>query len=454
MKPFALPDAAFFWLEGRQQPMHVGGLQLYSPAADVRRGAAARLMEAFRQFDQPVPPYNQRPVFRLGHWFWEEDNEFDLDYHLRHSVLPKPGRIRELLGLVSRLHGSLMDRTRPMWEVHVIEGLRDGRVALYVKIHHALFDGVGAMRAMQACLSTDPAQIKPAFWALPLGRRDSDGSSAGSDAADPIAGLLAQLRGGARVVPGILRGLWETLRARTDDADATPFQAPPTMFNVPISGSRRFAAQSYSLARMKDIGKSHGATLNDMALAVCAGALRQYLLAHQALPEPPLIAMVPVSVRAAGAEGGNHIATVLVNLATDIADPVTRLKRIMQSTLRAKEKMAKMTRVEQIAYAATLMAPLQLTTMTRLDRIHPLFNLVISNVPGPRVPLYLQGQHLDEMYPLSIPLAGQALNITLTSYCDQLGVGFTACRRAVPGMQRLLDYTEQSLAELERPSRR
>jgi diacylglycerol O-acyltransferase len=223
------------------------------------------------------------------------------------------------------------------------------------------------------------------------------------------------------------------------------------MFNVRISSSRRFAAQSFSLARIKKVGKAAGATVNDVALAMCAGALREYLVTHNALPGQPLIAMVPVSVRAAdGPEGGNQVAVILANLATQVEDAGQRLETIVASTRRAKERMAQMNRVEQMAYAAAALSPMAVTSLLGLDRFRPAFNLVISNVPGPTKPLYWNGARLDESYPVSIPIDGQAINITLTSYCDQVAFGYTACRRSVPGMQRLLDFTENALAELEK----
>ncbi len=440
----------FLLMENRRQPMHVAGLQLYTPPKDADSGFVSELVESMRAHQTPQPPYNQRVVLR-GSWFWKEDEQFDVEHHLRHLSLPKPGRIRELLAMTSRLHGSLMDRSRPLWETNVIEGLDDGRFAIFSKVHHALFDGVAATREARKSLSEDPSERgMPPPWARQRGPRrttDDDISNPGG----PLRMLRNSLGAGYRVVPGAIAGLKELLRSsRSDLTDATPYQAPPTMFNVRISSSRRFAAQSYSLARIKKVGKAFGATINDIALAMCAGALRQYLQAHNALPDQPLIAMVPVSIRAADApEGGNQVAVILANLATQIADPAERIKTIIASTQRAKERASQMTGLEQMAFAAAALGPMAITSQLGLDRIRPAFNLVISNVPGPTKPLYWNGAKLDESYPVSIPIDGQALNITLTSYCDQVAFGFTACRRSVPSMQRLLDFTEASLAELE-----
>ncbi|MDE0856385.1 MAG: wax ester/triacylglycerol synthase family O-acyltransferase [Nevskia sp.] len=449
MKPLSPMDAMFLWMEHRRQPMHVAGLQLYTPPPDAGPDFIQELVEAFRQHTEAQPPFNLRPVFKLGHWFWEEDEEFELDYHLRHSALPRPGRIRELLALVSRLHGSLMDRSRPLWELNIIEGLADGRVAVYVKVHHAMFDGVAATRMLQSSLSEDPQERKPPVWAQSPRRRGTKAEVA------PVARKLLQplfdaVRLGNDIAPGIGSGLWEIVRSsQSYPADAQPFHAPATFFNVKFSGSRRFAAQSYSIERLKKLGKRNGATLNDVSLAICAGALRKYLLAHDALPDKPLIAMVPVSTRAEGQEGGNQVSMILANLATHVDDPAQRLRLIMQSTSQGKDRIGRMSKLQQMAHAAAMATPLGATMLTGQAGRRPIFNVVISNVPGPKKPLYMNGFHLDETYPISIPFDYAALNITLNGCCDHLGFGYTACRRSVPALQRMLDYTDEALRELE-----
>ncbi len=451
MKSLSLQDSAFLWIEGRRQPMHVGGLHLYTPPEDAGPDFVTELVEQSRSYAQAVEPYNLRPVFRMGRWQWAEDDHFDLDHHFRHSSLPRPGRIRELLSLVSRLHGTLMDRSHPMWEMHIIEGLEDGRIAVYGKLHHALFDGVAAMRATMNGLSEDPALRGDApFWAKERPPRAPRILSPVEDA-NPLVMMANSLRESSGIVPGVARGIWDIVRpSKSDPTDITPFQAPPTMFNVKISSPRRFAAQSYDLARIKAVGKASGATLNDVVLAMCAGALREYLISQNALPDEPLISMVPVSVRSAdNPDAGNQVSIILANLATQIADPGKRLETIVASTKHAKEKLGQMSRVEQLSYAAAISSPMPVASFLGIDKVRPIFNLVISNVPGPTKPLYWNGARMDEMYPVSIPVDGQALNITLTSYIDRICFGYTACRRTVPGMQRLLDYTEQALADLE-----
>ncbi len=449
MKPLSPTDVMFLWLEGRRQPMHVGGLQLYTPPEGAGDDFVGKLVESWREHTTAQRPFDQRPHFRVGHWFWEEDTDFELDYHLRHSALPRPGRIRELLSLVSRLHGTLMDRTRPLWEIHVIEGLADKRIALYAKVHHALLDGVAAMRMLQSVLSEDPREQRPPMWAQKRQRRIAEATDV-AEAPPPPSWMERALTAGAEIVPGVRSGLWEIVRASTDTgADAQPFHAPPTMFNVKISGSRRFAAQSFELDRVKAIGKKAGATINDVTLAICAGALRSYLIAQGSLPDRPLIAMVPVSVRSEGDEGGNQLAILLANLATHLEDPLARLRVVTESTTHAKDRLKAMSKLERMAHAGAMSAPMGASMLTGHAKRRPIYNVVISNVPGPRQPLYLDGMRLDESYPVSIPVDYLALNITITSYDGQLGFGYVACRRSVPALQRMLDFTADSLTELE-----
>jgi WS/DGAT/MGAT family acyltransferase len=266
-----------------------------------------------------------------------------------------------------------------------------------------------------------------------------------------VAGLLDVLKDGRESATGVARGLWDLVRpSGIDRADVTPFQAPPSILNPTITGARRVATQSWSLSRVKALARAASVTLNDIVLTICAGTLREYLLAQGQLPDEPLIAMVPVSLRSADAPSdGNQVGMMLVELATDAADPLERLRRIAASSRHAKDRMSRMTRAEQVAYMLTLGLPLPMSMATRTYHVRPPFNLVISNVPGPTQPLYWNGLRMDEIYPVSALFDGQALNISLTSYCDQLGFGFIGCRNALPHLQRMLDHTARSIAQLE-----
>jgi diacylglycerol O-acyltransferase len=448
MQALSPTDSAFLWMETRNQPMHVAGLNIYSPPPGAGPHFVGKLLADWGRHLSALPPFNQRPVLRMGLWYWEEDQEFELDYHLRHLALPHPGRIRELLAMISRLHGNLLDRNRPLWEAYVIEGLPQGRFATYTKIHHALVDGVTGARIMAESLARTADEDKPPVWAQAYSRHPTVRREA------PAQGLLQQLASAARagrdILPGVASGLWDIVRAgEPDSASALPFHAPPTPFNVEISGSRRFAAQSYSLARLKRIGEAAGATVNDVTLAICAGALRRYLEVQKALPRKPLIAMVPVSLHGETDAGGNQVSLLLANLATNLRDPLKRLQRIVQSTTEAKQRLKAMPRLQKMAHGITSISPMGAGMLTGTSKQRPGFNVVISNVPGPRHTLYLNGARLDEVYPVSIPTHYLALNITISGYGDNLGFGYIACRRSVPALQRMLDYTDEAILELE-----
>jgi diacylglycerol O-acyltransferase len=385
----------------------------------------------------------------MGLWYWEEDTNFELDYHLRHLALPRPARIRELLSTVSRLHGNLLDRNRPLWEIYVIEGLPHGRFAVYTKIHHALVDGVTGAKMMAKGLSRSSHDIKPPLWAQTFSNHPA--TRVKKTPPSFLQQLANVAKAGREILPGIGSGLWDIVRSSYDEsAAALPFQAPSTLFNVEISGSRRFASQSYSLSRLKAIGDASGATVNDVTLAICAGALREYLLQQHKLPKKPLIAMVPVSLHGETEQGGNQVSLLLANLATNVVDPLKRLRRIVASTSEAKERLTKMPRLQKLAHGVASISPFGVGMVTGTAQQYPLFNLVISNVPGPRDTLFVNGATLDEVYPVSIPTHYLALNITISGYGDQLGFGYIACRRSVPALQRMLDYTHNAISELEK----
>jgi diacylglycerol O-acyltransferase len=448
MKALSPTDASFLWMETRNQPMHVAGLNLYTPPKGAGPDFVSDLLQEWGQHLQALPPFNQRPVLRMGLWYWEEDPAFELDYHLRHVALPQPGRIRELLAMVSRVHTNLMDRSRPLWEAYVIEGLPGGRFATYIKIHHALIDGVSGARIMAEGLARTAKEQKPPLWAQSYSRHGSPKRKAENLGILQQIGKLVEV--GRELAPGIANGLWDMVRSPPQDsASALPFSAPPSMFNVEISGSRRFAAQSYALSRFKRIGTAAHATVNDVTLAICAGALRSYLQSHDALPDKPLVAMVPVSLHGETSEGGNQVSLLLANLATDVATPLERLARIVQSTSEAKGRLSDMSRLEKMAHGITSISPMGAGVVTGMAEKHPMFNVVISNVPGARDTLYLNGARLDEVYPVSIVTHYLGLNITISGYGDQLGFGFVACRKTVPGLQRMLDYTDAAILELE-----
>lgn len=475
MAPMPLNDSMFLLAERREQPMHVGGLQLFQlpPGADEDWLRTLYDSMIHARPDELAPLFRKRPhrpATSLGAWSWEEDPDVDLEHHLRHSALPRPGRVRELLALVSRLHGTLLDRHRPLWEAHLIEGLEGDRFAVYTKMHHSLMDGVSALRFLARTLSSDPdARDMP----MPFSVRLSRGSSAKSSSSGSTGGEAGGAAGGAEghgalgalvgVPVSALKTTYElaalgpiagraVLKAFVDQNSHLPALGPRTILNQPITGARRFAAQSWPIERVRAVADAAGVTINDALLAMCSGALRSYLAELDALPDEPLIAMTPVSLRQAGMDvEGNAVGALLCNLGTDQVDPADRLTTVHQSMNAGKATLKGMTPTQATVASAVAMSPMLLGQVPGLRKVaSPGYNLVISNIPGPQEALYWNGAALEGIYPMSIPTDGQALNITVTSYNGNLEFGLMGCRRTIPHLQRLLIHLEDSLAELEK----
>jgi diacylglycerol O-acyltransferase / wax synthase len=467
-------DLLFLLMEAREKPAHVGGLALFETPDEADEQYLYDMYRSCIDAEDPVRSLFRKRVNRPGltGTSWVRDEQFDLEYHVRHSALPEPGRIRELLTVVSRLHGSLLDRNRPLWEAHLIEGLKDGRFALYTKIHHALCDGVTAMRLLEASMSHDPDERgMPQPWARrPQGSVFDEPDPDETPGGDPrgsipdddtwtavVADGLRRLGSSVGGVVGATEGVGHLLTSFRDQVRAAPMRAPRTMLNVPVTGARRFAADSWSIDRVRAAGRPRGATVNDMVLAMSAGALRRYLLDHDALPDEPLVAMVPVSLKTRGADdsAGNAVGAILCSLGTHLDDAERRLEHIQQSIQQSKARLEGLTPGQIIALSALNVAPmaLQMSPLGRLpateEVLRPPFNVVISNVPGPSEPLYWNGSRLTGSYPMSILVDGQALNITTSSYAGNLDFGILGCRRNVPSLQRLLTYLEDELVALE-----
>jgi len=449
MKLISPTDALFLVGESREHPMHVAGLQLFEPPAGAGRDFVRDIYEEIVKRDDFQPTFRKHPARLLGgigSVAWEFDDDVDIDYHLRRSALPRPGRVRDLLELTSRLHGTLLDRHRPLWEAHLIEGLDDGRFAVYVKFHHSLIDGVSAQRLFMRALTSDPDDLELRVpWTMGPKKRSKQPASH-----SPLKSLVDTAGAVAGLAPS---GLAVARAALFEQHLTLPFRAPKTMFNVNIGGARRVAAQSWPLERIRAIKSATGVTVNDVVLAMCAGALRGYLAEHDALPDAPLIAMVPLSLRSKYYQdaGGNMVGTILCNLATDVEDPAKRLESISTSMRENKQVFAELPKSQALALSAFLMSGIAMGLVPGfVSNAPPPFNIVISNVPGVREPMYWGGARLDGNYPFSIPLDGQALNITLTNNAGNVDFGLVGCRRNVPHLQRLLLHLDNSLADLEK----
>ena len=464
MRRMPITDAFFLLAESRRTPMHVGGLNLFTLPKDVDDTTfLANLSKILRYDGELRRPFHEKlklgPLGLAGNIFWEEEDEIDMDYHIRHSALPKPGRYRELFALVSRLHSTLLDRSRPLWELHLIEGLPNRQFATYFKAHHCAIDGVGSMHLMSSMFSTNArskVKISPfsreayELYKKQLAASRIPRTTPKESEVRAVTELLRQQLGGTVNVARALRETAEVWLGRNKTM-AVPFhKVPKSAVSTQITGARRFVAQSWPFARVRAVGKAFDGTLNDAVMAMCAGALRRHLQEQRDLPKISLKAMAPVSLRAAGdVDSANAVGMVIADLATNVRDPAKRFRAIKASMDASKTQLQQMTPGEIQVYTGITQAPLLLGQLTGMSSRFPAFSTVISNVPGPREKRYWNGARLEGMYPVSIPMDGAAVNFTLVSNNENLDFGIVACRKSVPQVQRMIDYMEESLVELE-----
>ncbi len=454
-------DGLFLHLETSTMPMHVGSMHVYRLPKGYRGDFTARVRRHLAGRLHLSPVFTRRLAstpLRLSNPAWVDSDEVDLDYHVRHVHLPPPGDFAALERCVARLHAAPMDRSRPFWEFYVIDGLdRPGCIGFYGKVHHAALDGQAAVALVRAFLdlSPRPRPVPPA----PAASHSPAGTAALLKTA--AASQLRETRRVLELLPGLVKAgsqvaaaaVAQRVRERLDAASASaepgaahtpPLFAPRTPLNVSIEAPRAFAGASVPLRRIKAITATLGGTVNDVVLMLCSGALRRYLDARGALPDDPLIAAVPVSLRAPGDTEQNTQATMVrMPLATDIDDPLQRYAAISRASATVKGTIGRFRSLIPAGFP-TLGMPLLLPPLASLygrariaERLPLPANLVISNVPGPREPLYLAGARMLSYYPASIVAHGLALNITVESYVDDVFFGLTACRRAVPDVDAL-----------------
>ena len=449
-------DAAFLHLETPEMPMHVGSLNILElPAGysgDFYEDVKACIAERLHLADVFTRKLALMP-FDLSNPVWVEDEDVDLDHHVRHITLPRPGSNSQLQQYVARLHSTLLDRSRPLWEFFVIDGLRSGEVALYIKVHHARLDGQAGIALGRAIFDTEPTgrRIKPPRVRL---RRNEYQLGVAELLGAATTNTALQVVKLVKAVPAMARAarslLWpekdEQGRRRWLLPKSLDFLAPRTTLNVAITNQRRYAARTVPLAEVKEIAKRAGVSLNDVVMATVAGALREYFLGHRELPAKSLKAAVPVSLRAAGDEtANNQVSMMVVTLATDVADPVERLHKIAAGSRDAKAMMNRMkaaipTDFPMLAAPWLMSGLASLYGRSRLANVlPPVVNLVISNVPGVQQQLYFAGAKIISYYPVSIPAHGMALNVTVESYNGRLDYGLIACRRALPDIADLAD---------------
>ncbi len=446
-KRLAPLDAMFLQIETRDTPMHVAGLQVFQLADDAPDDFVRNVVEKLRSPVALAKPFNLKladvRLSRMAPALVETHN-IDFDYHVRHSALPAPGGERELGELVSHLHSQLLDRSRPLWTCHVIEGLENNRFAIYNKIHHALVDGMRAMNIFTRCLGTGLADDN---WSPPWAAREANSRNAPAGSSARKAGRISPL-----TLPKLTRdALMPLLRRKAVEPVRLPFEAPNSIINGRVTAARRVATQRLDLEQVKRIAKRTDTSVNDVFLAVCGAALRRHLQEGGDLPASSLIAGVPVSLRQPGdEESGNAVGFVWSVLGTELDDPAARLQAVQRSMRASKQHLNSLPAAGRMPYSALTMLPaLGVILSGQGAKVKPPMNVVISNVPGPSTPLYLGKAALEAMYPVSIPFQGLGLNITCVSYADQLTIGFTGSRDCLPHLQRVAVYASEALDELE-----
>ncbi len=464
-------DSAFLAMETRTVYGHVGSVCIVDPSTAPEPVTLERICKVIQSRLPLVPAFRRRLVevpLGLDFPYWIDDPDFDIEFHVRELALTAPGNARQLKEQVARLHARPLDRTRPLWEIYLILGLEGGRAAIYTKVHHSAIDGVSGNEILAAVLDLSPegrdiSGAEPFLPERPPGPLGLLALSAFSLPRNPVRAV--------RVSAGLLRAaptlLWTSAPrlpvvnrlVHRDSGALLPRQpglrAPHSPFNAPITQHRRWAFCDVSLDAVKAVKNAVGVTVNDVVLALAAGILRRWLLDHEALPDGPLIAAVPVSVRTEAEKGtlGNKVSAMLTVLPTNLADPLDRLHAAHEATRVAKEQHGAipaglLADVTQFAMPALAGQAARLSARLRLVERVSLFNLIISNVPGPNVPLYYAGAELLAYYPLSAIADGQGLNITVLSYRGTVFFGLLACRELVPDLDHMAESIGDEMRDL------
>lgn len=460
MKALSGLDGAFLHLETPQTPMHVASLSLFElpPGYRGRFDAAVRRQIAQRLPRLPVLSRRLAPMpLQFANPAWIHDNAVDLDHHVQQLTLPAPGSQAQLEDCVAALHSQLLDRDRPLWRAWVIDGLASGQVAYYMKVHHAMLDGVSGAQLAQALFDTAP---HPPRRVRRVDEEPTEHPGMVELAATALRHDAAQYIKFVRHLPDVVRTLAGLLATPVGPkAPAKLGQnfafGPHTPINIQITGERTFAALSLPLESLKQIAHLHDAKLNDVVLALTSGTLRRYLAHHGGIPKKSLIATMPVSLRAAGDIDYTIQATMtLVSLQTHIADPVRRLRAIRDAAGAAKALTGRARSILPTDFPS-LATPWIIHGLATLygrsgiaDAIPPIANVIVSNVPGPPLPLYTAGARMSHYWPLSIPEHGVGLNLTVMSYAGAMGFGFTAARNAIPDARELTAALQATFEEL------
>jgi diacylglycerol O-acyltransferase len=468
-------DAAFLALETDTMHMHVGAVMVFDPSSpesgeDIPTRYVDRLRAVVEERIHLVPRLRRRVVrvpFGIHHPMWVEDPDFELDYHLRRASLPAPGGPTELAAFVADLAGRPLDQNSPLWEIHVVEGLESGHIAVVPKVHHSLFDGASGVEVVASFLDTGPVPHVVPFPGRPW--RPEPIPTEAELIALAMSSLVRQPERAAGVLRrtfGAVHDLAERNRRLREEDDVVPppapFRAPRTSLNGSISPHRRFAVAQVPLDEIRTVRRVFGGTVNDVVLGSVAGALRRLLAERGERLEESVVAMVPMSRRADADRGtlGNKVSAMLVALATQIVDPVERYTTITAGTRLAKDQ-ARVLSEELIQGWAQLAFPALSSRIARMagnlrlfDHLPPLFNVLVSNIAGPDFALWCAGARLVALYPIGPIIEGVGLNVTVASYEGTLYFGILGCRDLVPEVAHFGDLVADAFAELLKAAER
>lgn len=468
-------DASFLALEEIPGVYgHIGSVIVIDPTTSAERYDLDHVRRLIESRLHLIPPFRRRLVevpFGLDQPYWIEDDEFDIEYHVREIALPEPGTHEQLGAQAERLHARRLDRRKPLWELYLVHGLEDGHKAIYTKVHHAAIDGVSGNELLTAVLDPSPEGRDVGSPRAHVGEPEPGQlSMLGRSAVSLVKNPLRAARFGLRVLrslPAVAAAdkpirpnlpIIDTLLRRDENAvlgQSRQLIAPKTSFNEAVGPHRRWAFGELPLDDVKTVKNAAGCTVNDVVMALCSGALRRWLLDHDELPEEPLVGAVPVSVRADDESGdlGNRVSAMFSPLPTHLADPLERLRAVSGSMDRAKSQFEALPAdllgdATRFALPALAGQAARLSSRLRVMERARAFNLIISNVPGPRVPLYYAGALMVAYYPLTAITDGQGLNMTVMSYRDTVYYGFTADRELMPDVDSLGRYVEEELADM------
>ena len=450
MEKLNFQDSAFLRLESQNHPFHVAGLVILklpedAPANYLSRLAArcGRLNELWPQLDKKLSHPDEPD--KSG---WVPEEDYQARRHVLHYALPASGTMADLMQLVTRAHERQLDRNRPLWEFHIIEGLPRNRFALYCKIHHALVDGAGALEMSRALLSPSPDKVIGLAEQRQVVQQHHERHGVLQELSDSGRKLMKQYKA-LPELSALLAGMGMAALRGSNDTMKLPYTAPRSIFNTEIDSNRQLIVTDLPLKKVKAMARTTGGSINDVLLAVCGGAIRRYLWENNALPRKSLVAGVPVAVKTAEKSGGNQLSFILCPYFTNERNALKRLRSVIRVTRSAKKKLAAVSETAAQDYTNLILMPTVLLTLTgNATRVNPAINAIFSNVPGSQEKLYLEGSEVEAIYPLSVVTAGMGLNLTVLSYSNKLCFAITSCPTEQPGIEKLGKYLKESFREL------